>query len=234
MVELLADDLRAQSGEDKIVFNYFDGFVGRFLDIGAYDGVACSNTYALTRNGWGGTLVEGGIAAFCALRANHTGEGLQLVHAVMAQAAAVRPLIEWWENAQERPGGYEAGWWAGLGSTTMSAQRDRMLELYGKPENWRRFWVRPLSTGRLIERCPGPYHFITVDTEGSSVPLLCELDLAALQTQVVCIEHNAETDHDLLATFLDYDQAKQHCSSHGLSVELFNNGVNAIFARPLG
>lgn len=227
---------QAQSGEDKVVLNYFgEGFKGRFLDLGAYDGVSCSNTHGLVAAGWGGTLVEGGIAAFRDLAVHHGGRAeLQLVHAVLCPAADARPLVQWWENAQAREGGFAAGWWAGLGSTTLSAQRDRMIELYGKPENWRRFWVRSLTVGSLVERCPGPYHFITIDTEGTSVELLTELNLPALQTRALCVEHNARTDHSARPGMQDYLRAKRYCAAHGLTVELFDNGVNAIFARPVG
>ena len=109
-----------------------------------------------------------------------------------------------------------------------------MLEIYGKPENWRRFWVRPLTVGRLAERCPGPYDFVTIDTEGSSVGLLCEMPLQQWRCRVVCVEHNARTNHTARPGVQDYLRAKAYCSDHGLTVKLFDNGVNAIFARPVG
>lgn len=48
----------SQNNEQEIILNYFGDFKGRFLDIGAYDGVGFSDTRALLELGWSGVLVE--------------------------------------------------------------------------------------------------------------------------------------------------------------------------------
>lgn len=48
----------SQNTEQDIILKYFGTFVGRFLDIGAYNGLDISNTRALLERGWSGVLVE--------------------------------------------------------------------------------------------------------------------------------------------------------------------------------
>ncbi len=51
--------LRAQFGEDRILWNVFRGrTTGYFVEVGAYDGVTLSNTCFLEQLGWRGLLVE--------------------------------------------------------------------------------------------------------------------------------------------------------------------------------
>ena len=54
----MSDKYFSQSDEEKYIVEYFNGKTGRFLDIGAYDGKAFSNTYKLGLLGWSGVLVE--------------------------------------------------------------------------------------------------------------------------------------------------------------------------------
>jgi hypothetical protein len=48
----------SQNNEQEIILNFFNGRIGRYLDIGAFDGVAASNTLALAELGWQGTVIE--------------------------------------------------------------------------------------------------------------------------------------------------------------------------------
>ena len=42
----------SQHNEQEIILNFFNGRIGRYLDIGAFDGVDMSNTLALAELGW--------------------------------------------------------------------------------------------------------------------------------------------------------------------------------------
>jgi FkbM family methyltransferase len=48
----------SQNNEQDVILNFFGSHVGRFLDIGAFDGVELSNTRALAELGWSGIMVE--------------------------------------------------------------------------------------------------------------------------------------------------------------------------------
>jgi FkbM family methyltransferase len=58
----------SQAGQDRWVHTVLDGRVGYFVDVGAYDGVESSNTYALEQLGWDGVCIEASpsMAAACA------------------------------------------------------------------------------------------------------------------------------------------------------------------------
>lgn len=48
----------SQNDEEKWIVDFFAGRVGRFIDIGAYDGKTFSNVRALLDLGWSGILIE--------------------------------------------------------------------------------------------------------------------------------------------------------------------------------
>ena len=62
----------SQNGEQQIILDYFkDRYNGRFLDIGANDGITLSNVYALALKGWGGAMCEPSPKAFYLLQRNY-------------------------------------------------------------------------------------------------------------------------------------------------------------------
>lgn len=48
----------SQNDEEDVIVEFFKGRTGRFLDVGAFDGVTMSNTRALAELGWSGLMVE--------------------------------------------------------------------------------------------------------------------------------------------------------------------------------
>ena len=72
----------SQGGEEKVIVEYFDGYRGTFLDIGAFDGKTFSNTKRLSDLGWRGVLVEPAPKPFFALIETHKGNK-NLAHSVL-------------------------------------------------------------------------------------------------------------------------------------------------------
>jgi FkbM family methyltransferase len=78
----------SQNNEQEIILNFFNGRIGSYLDIGAFDGVGMSNTLALAELGWQGTAVEASPWVFKRLKSNY--EKRQLTSRVkLIEAAAV-------------------------------------------------------------------------------------------------------------------------------------------------
>lgn len=225
--------MSAQGQEDQAVLDHFGaGFVGRFLDIGAYDGIHCSNTHKLLQAGWSGVMVEGGICAFRALCVNHGANGrVALVHAVMAPAAAGK-LVRWWENTEALQGELAGPAHPGMASTTVAEQYERVLEFTpDRADAWQSFLVPTLSMAELTATLAGPYHFVSIDTEGTSLDLLADTDLTALSTRVICVEHNAESCYASATGPAQRERAVKLCAAQGFGRILYDNGVNLIAAR---
>ena len=76
----------SQNNEEEIIVPYFNGQVGNFLDIGAYDGKTFSNTLRLVELGWSGVCVEPDPTSFAALSKLHaTNDKIRLVNAAFAE-----------------------------------------------------------------------------------------------------------------------------------------------------
>lgn len=58
--------------EQVVIKNFFKSYTGKYLDIGAYDGVIGSNTYELLKSGWSGISVEPSPVNFSLLSENYT------------------------------------------------------------------------------------------------------------------------------------------------------------------
>ncbi len=72
--------LRAQFGEDRVLWNIFRGRAnGFYVEVGAYDGVRLSNTCFLEQLGWRGLLIEP-ILELCQ-RAAAARPGSRIIHA---------------------------------------------------------------------------------------------------------------------------------------------------------
>ena len=54
----------SQNDEESYIVKFFGDKAGNFLDIGAYDGKAFSNTHRLALNGWGGVCFEPSVSVF--------------------------------------------------------------------------------------------------------------------------------------------------------------------------
>lgn len=203
----------AQHGEDVFLVEHF-GFAreGIFLDIGGYDGIRLSNSYALEQLGWRGVLVEANPRMAEACRRN-------------------RPLAIVEEAAI---GGPDAGGEAtftmveGDGADTLSflngdASHIARCEREGRGLQTVR--VPLISIGNLLEK-----HDITridllsIDIEGGEEEALGGLDFRKYSPRVVIVEANDTKRAAVLHAFF---------AARGYS-SLRRMGVNLIFGPAIG
>jgi FkbM family methyltransferase len=194
----------SQYGEQAHILEYFSGRRGRFLDIGAYDGVTFSSTRALVELGWSGVLVEPEANVFVKLMGNCKGiDRLTMVNAALATQAG---LIKFFSSNGDA-----------LSSTEES--HCKKWEAAGVP--FTPIYVSTVTARDLLLRLPGPYHFVNLDVEGANVELLQTLPLAEMQTDLLCVEHDNQ-----VGLILD------HARSHGLTRHILTNSTNMIVGRP--
>lgn len=162
-----------QRGEDKIIREFFGDEKGRFLDVGAWDGVDKSNVRFLAEDGWGGVLVEPAVRPFLKMARNYAGfEDVQLVHAAIMQSAGIS---RWWDTEDAL--------------STFSARHMRQwAEGAGVP--FQEMWIAHVTFPDLFRALPGPYDFVSIDAEGHSVSLLQSFDPVLVSARLVCVEHD--------------------------------------------
>ena len=199
----------SQFGEQACIleiFKNYDPATSRFLDIGAYDGKSFSNTWALVERGWGGLYVEPGAYAFDALLDNvSTLPEEQQKRIILVNAAiGINPgLKKFWYSKDQ------------LATSEDQSHEKWRAQVKFHPQQC---YVAFITLEQLFYQFCGPFHFINIDTEGTSPELFMQLPLADLQPKAICLEYEDKLVNVWnLAKSLDYRQ-------------ILLNGVNTIFA----
>lgn len=145
----------SQSGEEAMILEWADRHgPGRFLDIGAADGLSASNSRALALRGWSGVCVEPAAVLFDKLASVYENAwDIECVQA--AVVTGIRsPLVRFHYSHD-------------LVSTT----EDENAETWRDLVSFMPVYVAAVTVQQLLTFCPGPYDFITVDTEGTSLEI---------------------------------------------------------------
>ena len=156
-----------------------DGF---FVEFGATDGVTLSNTYLLEKNfGWTGILAEPSQEWHSRLRQNRSAE--ISTDAVWSQTGLTLQFLE-------------------------NAEFSTLVEFKNSDRHTRRGRTYDVSTISLndllaLHAAPEYIDFMSVDTEGSELEVLQELDFSSYKFGFICVEHNfteaRSKIHDLLS-----------------------------------
>lgn len=151
----------SQSNEQAMILEWADRHgSGRFLDLGAADGVAASNSRALALAGWSGVCVEPAAVLF---------DKLAMLYRDRPDVECVQAAVvhKTWGLGGLVPFHYSHD----LVSTTEDANAETWAELV----SFTRCYVAAVTVKQLLDMLPGPYDFVSVDTEGTSVELFYEL-----------------------------------------------------------
>lgn len=167
---------RSQLGQDRWVVETLAGMSnGYFVDVGAADGVALSNTYTLeTEFGWTGIAVEAHDEYYASLKMNRT---CVCVHAcVMGNVRNVRFR--------------EAGYLSGVEECFNVSAIERL-----RVEGFSDGLVSPKVSRTLEEiltshNAPPVIDFLSLDTEGSESEILGAFPFDRYRFRTICVEHN--------------------------------------------
>jgi FkbM family methyltransferase len=198
----------SQNLEEKVILDYFNGYIGSFLSLGENDGITFSNVRALAERGWSGVMVEPSPKAFARLEKNYEGlKGFYLYpFAISGHNGNIilhesGPLV----NSND----------VALVSTVNAKEMDRFKgattyePVTVKCFRWKTFLNR-LSIKK--------FHFISMDIEGEEVNVLPEMDLT--DVKCICIEWNGVPElKALYEKYLD-----------GFRL-IYTSGENLIYAR---
>jgi FkbM family methyltransferase len=194
----------SQNKEEQVILDYFDGKIGKFLDIGAYDGKTFSNTHQLALDGWSGVCVEPSAGPFKALTDLYRdNDKIELVNCAMIDDYAdPRFMIAFHDS----------------GGDAISSCNELHVQKWGS-EKFRKTWVMPITLFQVERMFGNRYDFINIDVEGKNVDLLEGFKDMLESVSLICIEHDSE--------FARIDKIRE---VYGLE-EIHRNGENVIFGR---
>jgi hypothetical protein len=165
--------MNSQNEEEKYILENI-GDPGVFFDIGAYDVITFSNTFALVERGWSGVLVEPCLAGFSALTARHgSNPKLMLVHALVG---IHNDLVHFWDSADAV-------------STTEAVNFERWKNAAAfKPA----VWMPQVTIRELFRKFPqlANTKVLSIDTEGTSATLFLTFPFDLCRPKVVCVEYD--------------------------------------------
>ncbi len=169
----------SQYGEHVRILEHFAGRVGKFLDVGAYDGVTFSNTRYLAELGWSGVLVEPSPMAFPHLMAYYKDNPrMELVNAGLTNSAGLR-VRKFYANG------------VGAAGDALSSFRLEHREKFSM-HPFEPIWLPVMTWDDLLAALPGPYQFVNIDVEGMNLEVLQGLCLQIAQRwigpEMVCVE----------------------------------------------
>lgn len=198
----------SQNGEQKIILEYFKGFIGTFLDIGANDGMTLSNSYALYQKAWEGICVEPSATAFVRLLENQP-ESMNLNVAIGKENGEVEF--------------YESGEHLGQGDFSLlsTIYKDELVRWKGTNNKFTKKKCECITFQKLLDQTKvANIDFITIDAEGVDYEILTQINLHGLGVKMVIVETNSKEDEKYI----------RYCHSHGLSLK-HKNHENLILAK---
>ena len=198
----------SQNDEEKWIEGYFankieEKKVGRFLDIGAYDGKTFSNTHRLFELGWFGVCVEPSPSVFVGLlKLYGREERIQLVNAAVGPNAQ---LMQFHDSGGDAV------------STLSKSHRDK----WDSGSNFKSFFVPVVTVYNILTQVGFAFDFINIDIEGTNLELLKTFPPPTLRSaSMVCIEHDGHAE-EMLEILQSVAEFK----------ELHRNGENLIVVK---
>lgn len=177
----LSLDFKGYSGQDLIAYIYFNGKTsGFFIDIGAFDGVEISNTYALEQLGWEGICIEPIPEIYSLLQKNRKCHKYNVAISSTTKSDAnfvkVSKLLGLSGLEQQMPERIKKG-----------------LEKQGLEVE--QIIVNTMSFDDVMRNHPDVGHvdFLSIDVEGGELDVLDTIDFERYRFGLITIENNAGT-----------------------------------------
>ena len=203
--------MKSQNNEAQIVSDYFKGFKGTVLDIGANDGITFSNSYDLIKNGWSGVLFEPG-QVFKEL------ENLYIdnsnVNCYQLAITEKQEQLTFYQSGAHVKNGKDTGLVSTLDYNETIRWRNSGVEftetkIQAVPFSWVLKWHKH-------------FDFITIDAESNDWNILKQIDLNVVGCRVLCIEWNGDEQSRFLF--------ENYVKDYGFEL-IHSNRENLIFAK---
>lgn len=165
----------SQWNEEKYITEFFNNFIGRFLDIGAYNGVTFSNTYKLVKMGWGGVCIEPSISVLPSLKEIHKdNDKIEIIEVAIGQYDG---SIKFYDSN---------------GDAVSSCNKDHKIKWETNAKSkFKEIEVDCLSVNSLFNKVGYDFDFINIDVEGDSVKVFSQLPFSKLnKLKLICVEYD--------------------------------------------
>lgn len=175
--------MKSQNNEAQIVANYFKGYKGTVLDIGANDGLTFSNSYDLIKSGWSAVLIEPG-TVFTQLQELHKDN--KKVQCYQLAIADKEQILTFYESGAHVKNGSDQGLVSTLDYNETTRWRNNGVEF-----TERKVQAVPFS---WVYKWHKQFDFITIDAEGFDLQILKQINLQQVGCKCLCIEWNGIID----------------------------------------
>lgn len=195
-------EFKSQSDQDVIALAYFnnkkDGF---FIDIGAFDGVSISNTYALEQLGWSGACIEPLPDQFNNLQKNRKCDLYNVA------------LCDKDDSDMEF---ISADGYSGFEDTMTNGNK----LLVNTDKNSKKIYVKTMTFNRLMQNYPNRTHvnYMSIDVEGGELAILKTINFTKYTFDMITVENNRKPEVD------------NYMNKKGYHV-LFDIGVDSIYVK---
>ena len=166
----------SQYQEGQWIVDYFAGRIGRFLDVGAYNGLLLSNTWPLSQLGWSGVCVEPSPLPFAGLMDTHAGnDKITLINAAVHEGVIPSgSLVPFFST--------------GDALSTFDEEHRQKFAAYPFTEisiccgvTWKELFMH---VGK-------DFDFLNIDVEGKNAALLAQL---TIRPELICVEYDPDAD----------------------------------------
>jgi FkbM family methyltransferase len=196
----------SQNDEEKYIIDYFGNLAGKFLDIGAYDGIKFSNTYELVQRGWDGIAIEPSPCVFKKLQ-----EHMQEFPNIILENVAIGltdSYVDFYDSNGDAISSFSKEhadkWTTGAGS------------------KFNKISVKAITITSLFDKHGYDYDFINLDVESINLQIFKEIMThidKLTKLKLMCIEHD---NH--------FNYIEQQLAKYGFK-KIMQNGENIILGR---
>jgi FkbM family methyltransferase len=178
----------SQSNEEAEILKYFGDKKGKFLDVGAFNGITFSNIYQLALNGWTGVSIEASPINFAALQHNYKDLPIQLICGAIH--AGISGIVKFYDSNGDAVGTTE----------------ERNYEIWNKVRHFQEIYITQFTVKNFIKKFGTEFDFISVDTEGTSADLFGYM-IELFNPQLWCVEFDDKIDYCIeRATIFGYKE----------------------------
>ncbi len=199
----------SQNNEEEIILRYFSQHPPkngmRLMDIGAWDGVALSNSRALVERGWHSVLVEAAAGPATRLMKNCRGFNRTRVVQALVVGGADNPRLVTFQHTDDA---------ISTTSPEVHAAWKHTVKDYFP------IIVPTVPVEELLKLFGGPFDFITIDTEGETFSIFSDI-INLTEISLLVVEHS-------VAGISTLSEMRSLAFARGFK-EIAANGENVIF-----